>query len=79
MLTVKQAADVLGVSSALVYALCASRRIRHERHGLGRGTIKIPEDAIAEYRRSVTVEAQLPTAPKPATSRTVRLKHLTLS
>jgi excisionase family DNA binding protein len=55
-LTVKQAAEALGVSQAIVYALCAARRIRHQRIGLGRGTIRIPEDAIAEYRESVTVE-----------------------
>jgi len=42
-LSVREAADRLGVSTALVYALCARKRIRHERHGLGRGTIKITE------------------------------------
>ena len=57
LLTVKQAAERLGISAATVYQLCSARRIRHERHGLGRGTIKIPEDALDEYRRSVTIEA----------------------
>ena len=33
------------------------QRIRHERHGMGRGTIRIPEDALDEYRQTVTVEA----------------------
>jgi excisionase family DNA binding protein len=56
--SVIEAAQVLGVSTGTVYGLCSRRRIRHERHGLGRGTIRIPEDAIEEYRRSVTVAAE---------------------
>lgn len=57
-MSVKQAADSLGVSHALVYALCSARRIRHERHGLGRGKIVIPPDALDEYRRRCTVRAE---------------------
>lgn len=57
-LSVREAARELGVSPALVYGLCARRRIRHERHGLGRGKILIPADAIEEYRRRVTVGAR---------------------
>jgi excisionase family DNA binding protein len=60
-LSVREAADRLGVSTALVYALCARKRIRHERHGLGRGTIKITEEALEEYRRTVTVNAETTT------------------
>lgn len=74
LLTVKQAAERLGVSPALLYALCDARKIRHERHGLGRGCIRIPEDALEEYRKSVTVEAK-PVDARPATPRTFR--HLT--
>jgi excisionase family DNA binding protein len=51
LLTVKEAAVVLTISDALVYALCASGKLRHERFGVGRGTIRIPVDAIEEYRR----------------------------
>jgi excisionase family DNA binding protein len=66
MMTVKQAAGKLGVSPALVYALVAARRIRHERHGLGRGRIRIAEDALDEYRRRQTVEvAEAVVAPPP--------------
>lgn len=60
-LSVREAADRLGVSTALVYALCARKRIRHERHGLGRGTIKITEEALDEYRRTVTVNPETTT------------------
>lgn len=51
MLTVKQVAERLGISPSLVYGLCSAGKIRHERHGLGRGCIRVPEDALDEYRR----------------------------
>jgi excisionase family DNA binding protein len=68
MLSVKQAASRLGVSAKLVYALCAGGKIVHERHGLGRGTIRIAEAALEEYRRAARVEHGA-TTPAP-------LKHL---
>jgi excisionase family DNA binding protein len=69
-LTVKQAAETLGLSVATVYQLCAARKIRHERHGLGRGTIRIPPEAIDEYRESVTTVAAIPEARR-------KFRHLT--
>lgn len=67
--SVSEAAKKLGISTGTVYGLCASRKLRHERHGLRRGRIKITEDALEEYRRSVTVGtergASVP-APRPA-------------
>jgi excisionase family DNA binding protein len=60
MLTVRQAAEKLGVSQALVYALVAARKIRHQRHGLRRGAIRIPEDALAEYQARCTVDVDEP-------------------
>jgi excisionase family DNA binding protein len=74
MFTVKEAAARLGVSAALVYALCAARKLRHSRVGLGRGKIVIGEDAIAEYlraREAVPAEALPP-------RRKVKLAHLVL-
>ena len=77
MLTVKAAAEHLGVSPALIYALVAARKIRHERHGLRRGAIRIPEDALDEYRRRCTIGAEEGTASVPPPPRPqVRLKHL---
>lgn len=58
MLTVTKAAERLGISPALVYALCAARKIRHERHGLGRGKIIITDEALEEYRKRVTVPTE---------------------
>lgn len=75
MLTVKQAAACLGVSPALVYSLCAARRIRHRRVGLGRGKIQIPEDALEEFGRKCTIGAEEEVIPPPPRPR-VKLKHL---
>lgn len=51
MLTVKQVAQQLGISRSLVYGLCSEGKIRHERHGLGRGCIRIPLEALDQYRQ----------------------------
>lgn len=59
-MTVKDAARELGISPALVYALCQAKRIRHERHGLGRGKIVIPCEALNDYRLRATVPADEP-------------------
>jgi hypothetical protein len=77
MLTVKSAAARMGVSTAIVYGLCAGRLLRHSRVGLGRGKIVISEEAIAEYLRS---HESGPEAPKPIAlpRRTIALRHLQL-
>ena len=66
LLTVKQAAELLGISPSLVYALIAARQIRHERYGLGRGCIRIELAAVEEYRlsRSIDVGAESSAHPK---------------
>jgi excisionase family DNA binding protein len=67
LLSIREAAEALNVSPNTVRGLCKRRKIRHERHGLGRGVIRIPPDAIEEYRSSVTVRPsdiqRLPPAP----------------
>jgi excisionase family DNA binding protein len=52
--TVRQAALELMVSPALVYSLVAAGEIQHERHGLGRGCIRISPEALQRYRDSRT-------------------------
>lgn len=74
--TVREAAAYLGVSAGLVYALCAARKIRHERHGIGRGRILIPEDSLEEYRRSRTVEVAAPEPESPRPRAAGTFKHL---
>ncbi len=54
--SVREAAEQINMSAALVYALVAAKKIRHERHGMGRGRIRIPADALEEYRQRVTVD-----------------------
>jgi excisionase family DNA binding protein len=63
LLTVKETAARLSVSEQTVYALCAGRRLRHVRVGLGRGTIRIPEDAVDELLRDRTVAVGEAAAP----------------
>jgi excisionase family DNA binding protein len=79
--TVRQAAERLGVSPSLVYALVAARRLRHERIGLKRGVIRIPDDAVEEYRRECAVPAETGTSTPAGTLRTevnLKLKHIRL-
>ena len=73
MLTVKQAAEILGkVSPQTVYALCERKLLGHVRIGVGRGAIRIPQSAIDSYVAKHTI---LPTETMPPTA-PVRLKHL---
>lgn len=62
-LTIKEAAAELRCSAATVYALCAARKLRHQRVGVGRGKILVPPDAIDEYLAKGTVKS---TEPHPA-------------
>jgi excisionase family DNA binding protein len=75
MLTIKEAADRLCCSSALVYQLCARRKIAHARVGIGRGRIRIREEDLQAFLDGATVFAAGPRAPR---RERVRLKHLTL-
>jgi excisionase family DNA binding protein len=75
-MTVKQVAERLGVSPALVYALVARHKIRHERHGLGRGAIRISEEALEEYRKGCAVGTPATEAPTARRRCPLRLKHL---
>jgi excisionase family DNA binding protein len=75
-LSVRQAAEQLGVSAGTIYALCQRRRLGHERIGLGRGTIRIPEDALEEYRRRVTVAAEQSAPPPRSKVSQGQFRHL---
>ena len=57
LLTVKEAAPRLRLSPTSVYALCAAKKLRHQRVGVGRGKILIPPDAITEYLAKGTVKS----------------------
>src|SRR4051812_2504722 len=77
LLTIAEAAGALSLSVRTVRGLCAERRLRHERHGLRGGSIRIPEDALAEYRQGVTVQARTG-LPVQAWRPTVKLRNLSL-
>lgn len=57
VLTVAEAADAMKTSNKLVYALCASGRLRHQRIGTGRGMIRIQRADLAKIITESTHEA----------------------
>lgn len=72
MLTVKQAADRMGISPSLVYALCRDGVIRCTRHGRPgkRGTIRISDEALAAYVADCMREGE------PVLAGSLPLKHI---
>lgn len=73
---VREVAVALGVSVQTVYLLCAKKRLRHIRVGVGRGTIRVPADALQEYINGATVGPGQPTI-IPQT-KSVKAVHLRL-
>ena len=72
-LTVRQAADRLGLSCSTVYLLCQRQKIAHLRIGGRGGAIRITEEALADYVAGATVQPQMPAGPPPPKQ---KLKHL---
>lgn len=72
---VPDAAKQLDVSVSTVYGLVASGRLRCHRVGLGRGSIRITPEHLAEYLAGTERRTEAPTPPKPFIAR-VNLKHL---
>ena len=63
LLSPRQAAHALAVSTATIYALVAAKAISHVRLGLGRGKIAFSEAHIQDYLRRNEVRASAPPAP----------------
>jgi excisionase family DNA binding protein len=63
--TVREVALKIGISASLVYDLCREGVLRHTRHGRPgkRGTIRISEDAVAEYVAACGRESTAEVAP----------------
>jgi excisionase family DNA binding protein len=83
LFSVSEAAQKLSLSVNTIYGLCRARKLRHERHGLGRGVIRVPEDAIEEYRRGATVPTTQAGAgpvgrPSPPRKKAAPLRRLSL-
>src|SRR5260370_845011 len=51
LLTVTEAAVHLHLSESTVRALCHSRKLRHQRYGMWRGAIRIPDHSLRDDRR----------------------------
>ena len=78
MLTVKTAADRLGVSCTLVYSLCTRGAIAHERYGLGRGTIRIREEALDDFQNRCRARTHAAGASAVRVSPLPQLRHVKL-
>jgi excisionase family DNA binding protein len=62
--TVAETAERLKVSVATVYALCGSKQLAHTRVGVGRGTIRISDQAIEDYLQARTVGTSVSPPPR---------------
>ena len=58
LLTTEEVATHLSVSRSLVYELVVKGKLPHHRVGVGRGTIRISEDDVAEFLRSCRRETR---------------------
>ena len=56
LLTIREVAERLRCSIALVYSLCEKGKLTHVRLGLGRGTIRISSANIEAFIASCTVD-----------------------
>jgi hypothetical protein len=79
VLTVKMAAERIGVSAALVYGWCNAMVITHHRLGLPgrRGCIRIAEADLDAFIAGRKLEGRQE-APPPPYRQPTRLKHLHL-
>ena len=73
MLRVKDVAEKLGVSSALVYELTAKGKLPCYRIGLGRGAIRFKEDEVDSYLAGCRMTIAPEPPPEPSRP---RLKHI---
>lgn len=63
MFRVKAVAELLDVSAATIYRAIESGALRALKVGTGKGALRIPEDAIAEYVKACQ-EAALASTPQ---------------
>jgi len=72
LLDIKQAAEVLSISTSLVYQLVESGQLRAFRVGTGRGILRIRIEDIQAYLD----DCQIETAEEPMRAPRPKLKHL---
>ncbi|HWB13417.1 MAG TPA: helix-turn-helix domain-containing protein [Gemmataceae bacterium] len=78
LLTAKQAAARLNVSTTTIYALCNSGRLPHYRFGVGRGTLRFRQDDLEVFVEMSYVEPGVNKLPVTARRRQPSLKGLKL-
>ncbi len=71
-MTVKEAAKQLEVSARAVYSLCAAGLIGHMRIGVGRGSIRLEQADVDEYKRKAREGTVKPAPPSPYVLKHVR-------
>lgn len=76
LLTVRDVAKRLNVSTSSVYALIQKGRLPHHRIGAGRGAIRVSEEDLAAYLESCRTQHE--TDGKPRKAPRPKLKHLRL-
>lgn len=72
-LNVRDYAAAYGVSPATVYAMCSAGKLPHVRLGIGRGTIRISEDAVMQTYEQEKRQHEATAQDKPSR---IKLKHL---
>ncbi len=79
MMTVKAAAERMGISDSLVYELCACGSLPHVRIGRpgSRGCIRITDADIAAFLASQKVGGEAPTRAPPPKQKKV-FKHVVI-
>jgi excisionase family DNA binding protein len=79
MMTVKAAAERMGISESLVYELCACGSLPHVRLGRpgSRGCIRLTESDILEFLTSQKVGGSAPARPPPRQQKRV-FKHVVI-
>jgi excisionase family DNA binding protein len=55
--TIKEVAEILRVSRATLYALCAQGKLPHIRVGTGRGAIRIRDEDLTAFIESCEVQS----------------------
>jgi excisionase family DNA binding protein len=73
---VREYAAAYGVSMQTVYAMCAANKLPHVRLGTGRGTIRIPEDAVMPGERNGEGQPETPAAPTKTKRVKARFRRL---
>src|SRR5262245_54301547 len=75
LLTVKQVAEQLNVSDALIYALAESEKLVGYKIGVGRGTWRFHESDVLDFLQASKSAHRQP-APRPRAKRPQPFRHL---